>query len=89
VAGRKEYRHNFNGTSAATPIVAGVAALLLSKYPELTRQEVYDILKASADKIDPAGGQYDSDGHSPYYGFGRVNAAKALAEAAKRQHGAG
>ncbi len=89
LAGRKEYRHDFNGTSAATPIVAGVAALLLSKYPDLTRREVYDILKASADKIDPAGGQYDSSGHSPYYGFGRVNAAKALAEAKRRQNGTG
>jgi subtilisin family serine protease len=89
LAGREKYRYDFNGTSAATPIVAGVAALLLSQYPELTRSQVYDILKASADKIDPAGGQYDSNGHSPYYGYGRVNAAKALAEAETRQHGAG
>lgn len=82
--GHAAYRYNFNGTSAATPIVAGVAALLLSRYPDLTRTEVYDILKASADKIDPAGGEYDVDGHSIYYGSGRVNAAKALQEAARR-----
>ena len=82
--GHEGYRFDFNGTSAATPIVAGVAALLLSKYPDLTRTEAYDILKASADRIDPAGGEYDADGHSPYYGYGRVNAAKALQEAARR-----
>jgi subtilisin family serine protease len=83
-AGHAAYRHDFNGTSAATPIVAGVAALLLSRYPDLARQEVYDILCATADRIDPAGGQYDADGHSPYYGYGRVNARKALEEAARR-----
>ncbi len=78
------YRHNFNGTSAATPIVAGVAALLLSTHPEITRSEVYDILTKTADKIDPEAGQYDADGRSIYYGFGRVNVRRALEEAARR-----
>lgn len=79
------YRHDFNGTSAATPIVAGAAALLLSKHPDLTREEVYDILRSTADKIDQIGGKYDSGGHSHYYGYGRVNASKALEEASRRQ----
>jgi subtilisin family serine protease len=81
----RAYRHNFNGTSAATPIVAGIAALLLSRYPDLTRQEVYDTLRVSADKIDQEDGLYHEDGHSPYYGFGRVNARRALEEAARRE----
>lgn len=81
----RAYRHNFNGTSAATPIVAGAAALLLSKHPDLTRGEVYDILRVSADKIDPEEGGYDANGHSPFYGFGRVNVRRALEEAARRE----
>jgi subtilisin family serine protease len=79
------YRYDFNGTSAATPIVAGVAALLLSAYSDLSREEVYDILRVSADKIDLEGGEYDATGHSPFYGFGRVNARRALEEAARRK----
>ena len=85
IEGHESYRYNFNGTSAATPIVAGVVALLLSKYPDLTRTEVVDILKTTADKIDVAGGAYDASGHSDAYGHGRVNAAKALEEAARRK----
>jgi subtilisin family serine protease len=81
------YRYDFNGTSAATPIVAGVAALLLSAYPDLTREEVYNLLCESADKIDPASGNYDSGGHSPLYGYGRVNARRALELAAQRRDG--
>jgi subtilisin family serine protease len=84
LAGHASYRYDFNGTSAATPIVAGVAALLLSNYPDLTRGEVIDILKTTADKIDPTGGAYDASGHSDLYGQGRVNASKALQEAARR-----
>lgn len=83
--GHTAYRHNFNGTSAAAPIVAGVAALLLSAYPDLTREEVYNILRATADKIDPQGGQYDASGHSPFYGWGRVNARRALEKAAQQR----
>lgn len=72
------YTSQFGGTSAAAPLVAGVAALLLSVAPNLTRREVRDILCRSADRIDEAGGDYDASGHSPHYGFGRVNAHRAL-----------
>jgi subtilisin family serine protease len=77
------YRHDFNGTSAAAPVVAGVAALLLSVNPNLSREEVYSILRDTADKIDREGGQYDERGHSPLYGWGRVNARRALQRAAE------
>ena len=72
------YTNSFGGTSSATPGVAGVAALILSRNPNLRWDEVKDILKRSADKIDAAGGNYDPNGHSLFYGYGRVNAKKAV-----------
>jgi subtilisin family serine protease len=72
-----KYTNGFGGTSSATPGAAGVAALVLSRNPALRRQEVRDILQRSCDRIDPQGGQYDSNGHSKKYGFGRLNAETA------------
>lgn len=40
-----------DGTSLAAPVVSGVAALLLSYYPELTPQDLIEILTKSARKI--------------------------------------
>jgi subtilisin family serine protease len=57
-----------SGTTLATPILAGVAALVFSKNPNLSSDEVKDILCGS---VDP----YDSE---YYLGSGRVNAYKAL-----------
>lgn len=42
-----------NGTSAATPTIAGVAALMLSANPALTWRDARDILRLSARKVDP------------------------------------
>ena len=64
----------FQGTSMATPHVAGVAALLRSIDPTLTPQEVRDILTSTADDLGPAG--YDTE-----YGYGLLNAAAAVAAA--------
>ncbi|MCI0390701.1 MAG: S8 family serine peptidase [Acidobacteria bacterium] len=72
------FTNNFGGTSSACPGVAGVAALVLSRNPNLRWDEVKDILKRSCDRIDTAGGQYDANGHSSIYGFGRVNAKTAV-----------
>lgn len=41
-----------NGTSAATPTISGVAALMLSANPALTWRDVRDILRISARKVD-------------------------------------
>lgn len=69
------HTNDFGGTSSATPLAAGVAALMLSVKPSLTREEVREILQETADKID---GGYGSDGHSNRYGYGRVNAGEAV-----------
>ncbi|MEM9991224.1 MAG: S8 family serine peptidase, partial [Bacteroidota bacterium] len=73
------YKH-FGGTSSACPLVAGVCALILAANPELTAVQVKDILQKTADKIGPPSA-YDARGHSPKFGYGRVNADRAVAEA--------
>jgi len=75
-----DYTNDFGGTSSATPLAAGLAALMLSVNPELTSAQVREIMMSTADKIDPENGQY-VNGHSPLYGHGRINAAKAVAQA--------
>jgi subtilisin family serine protease len=72
------YINSFGGTSSACPGVAGVAALLLSRNPDLRWDQVKDLIRRSCDRIDPEGGQYAADGHSAWYGYGRVNAQRAL-----------
>jgi hypothetical protein len=59
------------GTSYSAPIAAGVAALVISANPSLTGAQVQDILKQSADDLGTSG--WDSR-----YGWGRVNAARAV-----------
>jgi subtilisin family serine protease len=71
------YTDNFGGTSSATPLVAGVAGLMLSVNANLTRQQVQLILQNNADKIDAANANY-VNGFSKTHGHGRVNALKAV-----------
>jgi subtilisin family serine protease len=84
----------FGGTSSACPLVAGVAALVLSANPRLTAREVRQILEQSADKIvDPTPdpqfgfrkGTYEKNGRSDWFGYGKVNAAAAVKMAVQRK----
>jgi subtilisin family serine protease len=75
------YTDDFGGISSATPLAAGSAALVLSKNPALSWAQVRDILRNSADKIDLAGANYNAQGFSLEYGYGRVNAHKAVQQA--------
>jgi subtilisin family serine protease len=76
------YKH-FGGTSAACPLIAGVCALMISVNPELTAREVKEILQKTADKVGQPW-EYQN-GHSLKYGYGRVNADRAVAEAIRRK----
>lgn len=75
-----DYIDYFNGTSAATPHVAGAAALLLSYDSTIDPDKVQDLLERSADKV--GGYDYNHDpikpGHSLELGYGRLNVNRAL-----------
>jgi subtilisin family serine protease len=68
-----DYFSGFNGTSAATPHVAGVAALILSspQWTTLKASEVKQRLQQTADPLGP----------KEQFGAGRVNACKAVSAA--------
>lgn len=68
------YTLYFNGTSCATPYVAGVAALLLSKNPSLTPAQIRSIMTSTATDMTYDGGA----GWDRYTGYGLVNANAAL-----------
>lgn len=76
------YTDSFGGTSSACPGAAGIAALVLSANPALTAAGVRDVLRRCCDRIDPEGGAYDASGRSPKYGYGRLNARRAVELAA-------
>jgi membrane-anchored mycosin MYCP len=59
------------GTSGATPIVAGVAALIRSKWPDMTASQVINRIVSTAKDTGAAG-------KDPIYGFGVLNAEAAL-----------
>jgi subtilisin family serine protease len=91
---QSNYTGEFGGTSGATPLVAGIAALVRSVNPDLTALEVKELLQQTADKIvDPEPdlilktnrGQYDANGRCDWFGSGKVNAAKAVRAAQERK----
>ncbi|MCP5267103.1 MAG: S8 family serine peptidase [Burkholderiaceae bacterium] len=79
------YRQDFTGTSASTPMVSGVVALMLSANPALTWRDVELILASTAHKTDATEAGWTTNfglNHNPKYGFGSVD-AKAAVDAAK------
>jgi hypothetical protein len=65
---------SMSGTSMSTPHVSGVAALIWNQFPNVTRDWVRAQLRYSADDLgDP--------GFDDYYGYGRINARKAVEQA--------
>jgi thermitase len=68
-----------SGTSYAAPVAAGVAALMLAACNQLTAQQVRDFLHDTCDPIG-SGVSYPG-GRNDFYGFGRVNAERAVQRA--------
>lgn len=74
-----KYTGFFNGTSAACPIAAGVAGLVLSTNAELTATDVRIIMEHTCDRVDVARAVYNGiTSRSFKYGYGRVNANQAV-----------
>lgn len=86
-AANADYTNGFGGTSAAAPMVSGVAALVLAANPALNWREVRQLLAASATQNDPANRRWrrNAAGYwiNEQYGYGRVNAADAVALATR------
>ena len=72
-----DYIASLSGTSMSTPLAAGVAALIWSKWPEWTGPQVKERLLATADNIDDLSGNASYQGK---LGTGRVNAYKAVSD---------
>lgn len=87
-----DFTDGFGGTSAASPVIAGVAGLILSANPELTAEQVRLVMQRTAVKIradkNPWRQQlgvdlavefeYDANGFSQGFGYGRADAAAAV-----------
>ena len=76
------YFYEFNGTSAATPHVAGLAALLAARYPTLTNLEIRSIIERTAAKVG-SGAYAEVPGfpngtRTPELGYGRIEVFHSL-----------
>lgn len=60
-----------SGTSFASPMAAGLAALLWSAKPSDSPSQIFDLMKNSADDLGAPGPDYA-------FGWGRINALKAM-----------
>ena len=78
-----DYTQKFSGTSAATPLAAGVIALLLQVNPDLGWRDVQEILIRSATKTSPTDSDWATNGagfsFNHKFGAGLVNAGTAVA----------
>ncbi len=80
-----DYTNTMNGTSAATPMTAGVVALVLDANPTLTYRDVRYILATTARKNDPADSDWVRNGAGHWinhnYGFGAIDVNASIAAA--------
>lgn len=67
------YSSSWSGTSMASPVAAGIAALVKSVHPDWTPDQIGEQVRVSADPIDDLNLSYRRQ-----LGFGRVNAFRAL-----------
>lgn len=64
----------WSGTSFSSPITAGVLALMMAAKPTLSSSQVESLLYSTSVDLGTAG-------RDPYYGYGRIDAAAAVAAA--------
>lgn len=80
--GRPNYTRCINGTSSATPEVAGIAALMIEVNPNLGWRDVRAILARTARQNDPTDADWVVNGGglkvNHQYGFGAANASAAV-----------
>ena len=80
--GDQDYTGGMSGTSASTPVVAGVFALMFSANERLTAADAREVICQTATRNDIPGAEFDDAGWSQYYGCGRVDAGAAVAAVA-------
>ena len=76
IAPQEQTTINFGGTSAAAPVVAGIAGWILSQDPSLSAQEVYDLLRETAQPSPLV--THDEYGHHSFYGYGVISPQNLL-----------
>lgn len=67
-----------SGTSMAAPHLAGMAALLYQVQPNLDPAKIRDVIFRSADYVNADGDALAQPQWNPVYGFGKINALKAV-----------
>lgn len=72
------YLQNFEGTSAAAPNTAAVAALMLQLNPSLSPDQIFKVLRETTSQVQTAGLIGSSSYFSSASGFGLINAMAAL-----------
>jgi len=77
-----DYLDDMGGTSASTPMVSGVIALMLEANPDLTWRDVQHILVRTSNKIDSTNEgwftTYEGRDFNHAYGYGLVDASSAV-----------
>lgn len=81
------YNYRFSalsGTSMSSPAVTGVVALMLQANPNLSVEQIHDIIRITARNDDKTGPLLANDSADVRWGWGKIDALKAVNEAVRR-----